>query len=42
MPTFTFALVTEGPDLQGDELVDALLEVGCDDALVGGLMGRST
>lgn len=35
MPTFTFALVVEGPDLQTDELVKALYEAGCDDALIG-------
>lgn len=35
MPTFTFTLVVEGPDLQAGELVDALFEAGCDDALIG-------
>lgn len=35
MQGFTFTLMVEGPDLQADELVDALYEAGCDDALVG-------
>ena len=35
MPTFTFTLIVEGPDLQVDETIDALFEAGCDDALVG-------
>ena len=35
MPTFTFTLIVEGPDLQADETIDALFEAGCDDALVG-------
>ncbi len=35
MPTFTFTLIAEGPDLQTDELADTLFEAGCDDALVG-------
>ena len=35
MQAFTFTLMVEGPDLQTDELVDALYEAGCDDALVG-------
>ena len=35
MPTFTFTLIVEGPDLQADETIDGLFEAGCDDALVG-------
>lgn len=35
MPAYHFTLIVEGPDLQGDELADALYESGCDDALVG-------
>ena len=29
MPTFTFTLIVEGPDLQADETIDALFEAGC-------------
>lgn len=32
MTTYTFTLIAEGPDLQTDELADALFEAGCDDA----------
>ena len=39
MPIFTFTLIVEGPDLQADEFVDALFEVGCDDALIGQVGG---
>jgi hypothetical protein len=35
MTTYQFTLIVEGPDLQADNLVDALYEAGCDDALVG-------
>jgi hypothetical protein len=35
METHQFTLVVEGPDLQSDDMVDALFEAGCDDALVG-------
>lgn len=35
MTTYTFTLIAEGPDLQTDELADALFEAGCDDPLVG-------
>ncbi len=35
MTIHTFTLIAIGPDLQSDELIDALLEAGCDDALVG-------
>ena len=35
MSTFTFTLVVEGPDLQSDEVIDALFQAGCDDSLVG-------
>jgi hypothetical protein len=33
--TYTFTLIVEGPDLQTDELVNALYLAGCDDAMVG-------
>ncbi len=35
MATHSFTLIVEGPDLQSDEVVDALFNAGCDDALVG-------
>ena len=35
MTTYQFTLIVEGPDLQADDLIDALYEAGCDDALVG-------
>lgn len=35
MSTFSFTLIVDGPDLQDAEVVDALFEAGCDDALVG-------
>ncbi len=35
METYQFTLIVEGPDLQSDDLIDALYEAGCDDALVG-------
>ena len=35
MQRFTFTLVVEGRDLKTDEVVDALFEKGCNDALVG-------
>ena len=35
MATHSFTLVVEGPDLQSDEVIDALFDAGCDDALVG-------
>lgn len=34
LPTFTFTLVVEGPDVHCGEIVNALFEAGCDDALV--------
>lgn len=39
MQRFTFTLVVEGRDLKTDEVVDALFEAGCDDALVGSSEG---
>lgn len=39
MTTYQFALIVEGPDLQADEMVKALFEAGCDDALVGSTDG---
>lgn len=39
MRTYTFTLIVEGPDLQADEMVDALFGAGCDDALVGAVDG---
>lgn len=35
MTTYQFTLIVEGPDLQADNLIDALFEAGSDDALVG-------
>ena len=35
MVTHHFALIVEGPDLQSDDLADALYEAGCDDSLIG-------
>jgi hypothetical protein len=35
MERYQFTLIVEGSDLQSDDLIDALFEVGCDDALVG-------
>jgi hypothetical protein len=35
MTAHHFTLIVEGPDLQAEDLFDALFEAGCDDALVG-------
>lgn len=35
MQKYQFTLIVEGPDLQSDELVEAVFEAGCDDALIG-------
>jgi hypothetical protein len=35
MTTHTFTLIVDGPDLQADDLVDALHQAGCDDGLIG-------
>ena len=35
MQGFTFTVTVEGRDLQAGEVVDALFDAGCDDALVG-------
>lgn len=35
MKTHTLTLIVDGPDLQGDELIDGVFEAGCDDALLG-------
>ena len=35
MSVYQFTLIVEGPDLQGDNAIDALFEAGCGDALVG-------
>lgn len=39
MQRFTFTLTVEGRDLQAGEVVDALFDAGCDDALVGASEG---
>jgi len=39
MPTFQFTLLVDGPDIQGDDYLDALFKAGCDDALVGSTDG---
>ena len=35
MSSYQFTLIVEGPDLQCDNAIDALLEAGCNDSLVG-------
>lgn len=35
MTNHHFTLIVEGPDLQSEDVFDALFEAGCDDALVG-------
>lgn len=35
MTIHTFTLIVDGSDLQAGELVDDVLEAGCDDALIG-------
>ena len=35
MDSYHFTLIIDGPDLQSEELVEALYEAGCDDGLVG-------
>lgn len=35
MSVYQFTLLVDGPDLQTDAAFDALVEAGCDDALVG-------
>ena len=35
MSTHHFTLIVDGRDLQGDGVIDALYEAGCDDALIG-------
>lgn len=35
MSKHTFTVIVEGADLHSEEVVDALFEAGCDDALVG-------
>ena len=35
MRTYQFVLIVDGPDLQSAEMFDAVVEAGCDDALVG-------
>lgn len=37
--TFTFTLTVEGCDLRAGEVVDALFDAGCDEALVGSSEG---
>ena len=39
MQRFTFTVAVEGRDLQAGEVVDALFDAGCDDALVGSFEG---
>ena len=39
MQRFTFTLSVEGRDLQAGEVVDALFDAGCEDALVGSSEG---
>ena len=39
MSTYDFTLIVEGPDLQDGDRIDALYELGCDDALAGSSHG---
>ncbi|MDE2745372.1 MAG: hypothetical protein OXI41_05235 [Chloroflexota bacterium] len=39
MTIWRFSLIIDGPNLDDDELLDALFEAGCDDALFGGANG---
>ena len=39
MPNHQFTLIVRGPDLQAEDVIDALYEAGCDDALVGRVDG---
>lgn len=39
MPVWEFTLIIEGPDIQGDDIINALFEAGCDDSLVGSTNG---
>lgn len=39
MQRFTFTLTVEGRDFQAGEVVDALFDAGCDDAMVGSSEG---
>lgn len=39
MSTFTFRVVVEGVDVRSHEVVDALFNAGCDDALIGSCEG---
>ena len=39
MTVWRFSLIIDGPDLDDDDLLDALFEAGCDDALIGGSNG---
>jgi hypothetical protein len=37
--TFQFTLIVAGPDLQSDDMMNAIFDAGCDDALVGSVDG---
>lgn len=39
MKSYEFTLIVDGPDMQSDEIADALYEAGCDDGLVGRVDG---
>ena len=39
MPVWEFTLIIEGPDIQGDDIINALFEAGCGDSLVGSTNG---
>lgn len=39
MTIWRFSLIIDGPNLDNDDLLDALFESGCDDALFGGVNG---
>ena len=34
MSVHHFTLIMDGPDLQGDAIIDRLFEAGCDDAAI--------
>ena len=39
MQHWEFTLIVDGPDIQGDDIINALFEAGCGDSLVGSTNG---
>ena len=39
MKHWEFTLIVDGPDIQGDDIIDTLFEAGCGDSLVGSTNG---